>query len=279
MAKNQTNTVEEFDIYEGLTEAEIAELKAMSGMNNVSRGKSVPVLKINVQVDDDKNGKSAKHGTFVLNQVQKNDVLEEIGEDFGQEPEVVIYSAPQQYSYYNADKNKRCNSQLLFGPGDQPVGSTLKLNCKDGTCPRRQQGVDKAERCTCQFTLYGTISGKPFLFYAKGANFMPISEYLKSFGAEPPYLYTTILKKTKKKQGSVTYYELQPERGRRMSALEFKDNRQVALQISKDLKDYEAGRASKAQEQKALPNFMQDDFDDSKFGNAKVVNADEIAFD
>lgn len=281
MAKkdNTAEVVEEFDMYEGLTPEQVAELKAMSGMNNVNKGKSVPVLKINVQVDEDKQGKTAKHGDFVLNQIQKNDVLEEIGENFGSEVEIIIYSVPQQYSYYNNDKSKRCNSQLLFGYSDVPVGSNLKFNCRDKTCPRRQEGLEKGEKCSAQILLYATIEGKPCLFYAKGANFMPISDYLRSFGAEPPYAYTTVLKKTKKKQGSVIYYELQPEKGRRMSQLEFRDNTKKALEIASELREYESGRASKVQEQKALPNFGGDDFDDSKFGNAKVVNSDEIAFD
>lgn len=238
----------------GLSEEQINELRGYSGQNNTQSYESLPILRINMYYDEDKKGRTVKHGNWVLNQkTEKNkegeDEVIDYGTDLGVEPEVIFYAAPQQYSKAGTQAT-RCNSQLLFNPGDVAVGSKYGFNCKEKTCPYRQEGVADKDKCRCQFVTYGTVKvgeeTTPFISYQfRKSCFMGMSDYMKSLGAAPLYMQTTVLKKDRKKNGNVTYYEAKPEKGRLLNMVEFKEATTTALEMVKGIKTFEQQRETK----------------------------------
>ena len=291
MAKNQTenqtlNAQEEFEkLIADLPFEQQQELRRLSGMDNVNKGEALPVLKVNTQLDADKKGVEIKHGNFVINQVvkfnstTKETELENAGTDLGQEVEVIIYAAPQQYSKYDPDPKKRCNSQLLFDSSDAPVGNTYGFNCRSGECPYRQEGVADKEKCGCQVVAYMQLvsDGTKVMSYHKKSNFMPMSNYLKSLGTLKPFMVKTKLARKKEKNGNVTYYVVTPERGEPISGIAMKETLQIALETVQGIKAFEAQRASKNTTQIAYSPRNNSSATDATFSNSTDV--EDIQFD
>lgn len=224
-AAAETNPPAINDLLAGLSDEERAELLALTGQNANLSGSKVPILKVNYCDVADVDGNTIKKGNFVYNQssktaevevvdesdgeVTKEERMLDLGTDLGKSIAVTVLGYRQQYSYYNADAKLRCNSQI-FGQGEVPVGSNHKLECRSGKCPRRKDGLDKKEKCICQFVvpLLVEVAGEkqPALMYVKGSNYFPFNDYLKAAGPIPLFWAPTKMKTKVEKDGSVTYY-------------------------------------------------------------------------
>lgn len=207
-----TNTA---DLYAAFSPEELAEMLANTGQAGDIRTDKVPVLKTNYSDLEDKDGNSIKKGHFVYNQNSKefedgDDIKAEyIGVDLGKSPLVTILAYRQQYAYYSDDPKQRCSSQI-FGTGEKPVGNNLKYECRAKTCPRRADGVDRKEKCVCQYVVMGLVKideeTKPFMMYVKGKSFMPFNDFIKASGNTPLFFAPTRLSNKMEKQGAVTYF-------------------------------------------------------------------------
>lgn len=215
------------ELLASMTPEEREEIAALTGQNANSSGDRIPVLKINYCDTPDTEGKEIKKGNFVYDQssatvevevtdedgdVTKEERMENLGTDLGKSIQVTALAYRQQYNYYNNDDNKlNCRSQV-FGAGEVPVGSNLKHECRGGKCPRRKEGIDKKDKCSCQFIVYVLVKvgeeTKPAMMYIKGASYFPFNDYLKAAGPIPLYFAPTKMKTSVEKQGAVTYYPL-----------------------------------------------------------------------
>lgn len=215
------------DLLASMTPEERAEIAALTGQDANSSGDRIPVLKINYCDTPDVEGKEIKKGNFVYDQssatteievtdedddVTKEERMENLGVDLGKSIQATVLAYRQQYNYYNNDDNKlNCRSQV-FGMGEVPVGSNLKQECRGGKCPRRKEGIDKKEKCSCQFIVYLLVKvgeeTKPAMMYIKGASYFPFNDYLKAAGPIPLFFAPTKMKTAVEKQGAVTYYPL-----------------------------------------------------------------------
>lgn len=212
------------DLLAFMTDEEKAEMLTLTGQEANLRGEKIPTIKVNYSDTPDVNGNTIKKGNFVYGQSSKTvevDVvdedgdaaieerMEDLGVDLGRIANITVLAYRQQYAFYSEDAKQRCNSQI-FGTGETPVGSTLKHECRGGTCPRRKADVDKKEKCTCQYVVLCMVNvdgeEKPAMMYVKGSSFMPFSDYLKSAGQFPLPYASTKMKTKQEKQGSVTYF-------------------------------------------------------------------------
>lgn len=275
------------DLFAGYSDEEKAELLALTGQAANLKGEKVPILKTNYSDLEDRDGNSIKKGSFVYNQNSKeytdgDDIKAEyIGVDLGKNPEVTILAYRQQYAYYSDDAKQRCSSQI-FGQGEKPVGNNLKYECRAKTCPRRAEGIDRKEKCSCQYVVMGTAKvadeTKPFMMYIKGKSFMPFGDYLKQAGATPLFFAPTRLANKMEKQGAVTYfvtsYELLTDR--KYSQIECRDNMGMAKESIKGLEDFK-----KSQFQKSAASQIVDKSAGSKAITYQqdINEDDDICFD
>lgn len=216
------------DLLASMSPEERAEILALTGQNANTGNERIPVLKVNYCDTPDTTGREIKKGNFVYGQSSKTveieveedgektkeDRMEDLGTDLGKSIQVTVLAYRQQYNYYNDDAKQRCASQV-FGQGETPVGNNLKHECRSGKCPRRKEGIDKAQKCGCQFIVYSivTVDGekKPAISYVKGNNYFPFNDYLKQAGPVPLFFAPTKMKTKIEKQGSVTYYPMSLE--------------------------------------------------------------------
>lgn len=248
----------------GLSPEEIAELLDLTGQSTVYNIDKTPVLKINKFGIDDVNGKSVKMGHFVLGQIAKEkngevEEIEEIGEDFGPKPEITIIKFGEQFTFFpkNKDKNQICNSQIVLEPGEKAIGSRLGHECKDGTCPKRNNDLDKDERCSCSVIAFCEVTNKEgekkkALMYFKGTSFMPFQDYVKDAGKFPLFFAPTILETERKINGNNVYWIIKPRllKERPYTAEDRMINFSVAKEINSNVREFEAQRKLRAQEQR-----------------------------
>ena len=233
-AKEETKAVattdNNVDLLAFLSDEEKAEMLALTGQADSMRGDKIPQLKVNYSDLAEESGRTIPKGNFVYNQSSKTVDVEitdedgdtstearaiDLGVDLGKSPKVTVLLTKQQYSFYHTDAKLRCNSQV-FGADETPVGSSLKHECRSGDCPRRKDGVDRKEKCTCQHVVICLVEvdaeQKPALMYVKGKSFMPFSDYVKAANVAnngkpfPLFMAPTKMKNTQEKEGSVTYY-------------------------------------------------------------------------
>lgn len=220
--ETKTTPVEE-DLFAGMTPEQIQEILELTGQTANAGYDKTPVLKINqfssdIQ-DNIEESKRVKMGNFVLNQSTEkdgdNDVIKEIGEDCGAKPEVTILKVGQRFNYFpkNKDKKQICQSQLILDVGEQAVGDKFGYNCKDKSCPMRDENRDKEDRCKCQYEVFLLVGPekKPAKFFAKGESFIPFSKCIEDAGKFPMFFYPVILTTEKKTKGTNTYWVITPE--------------------------------------------------------------------
>jgi hypothetical protein len=265
------------DLFAGYSDEEKAELLALTGQVANLKADKVPVLKVNYCDIEDKDGNTVKKGNFVFNQNSKeftdgDDIrVEAIGDDLGKTPEITILAYRQQYAYYNDDAKQRCASQI-FGSGEVPVGSTLKYECRSGKCPRRAEGIDRKDKCSCQYVVMAKVEvdgvSKPAMMYVKGKSYSTFSDYLKAAGTYPLMFAPTKLANKMEKQGSVTYFVTNFEllKDKPFSNQVGRENMQTAKEAIGTLED-----AKKANFQKAAVAQVVDKTAGSK---ATVVSSD-----
>jgi hypothetical protein len=224
-------------------------------------------VRINYQERKDLNGVKIPKGHWVLGQrmgVQNGEqVLEEAGVDLGEVLECVILKCGTQYSYVPDKKKrpgaKRCSSQVITDPfNETPIGSDLKKNCKEkGACPRRAEGIDKDDKCSCQHVVFVRLPAGTKLpdgsdcpvamLYIKGESFIPFKDFVGKELAGLPVSFITTVKMTpeEKYHGSVVYFVLNFAKGSPVPAIEFRQSAEMVQSISKDLDTYKAQQAQK----------------------------------
>jgi len=295
--KAVTTQADNADLLSFMTEEEKAEMLALTGQTDNQRADKIPSLKVNYCDTADEAGRVIPKGNFVYGQSSKTvdveitdedgDVTTEarmvdLGVDLGKAPKITILTAAQQYSYYNDDAKLRCNSQI-FRAGETPVGSTLKHECRSGNCPRRKEGVDKKEKCTCQHVLMCLVDidgeQKPALMYVKGASFMPFNDYLKQANSDkfPLFCAPTKMKNAQEKQGSVTYFvtSFNLLTAERYSEEACKANFQMAKETNKAMQEYKA----QIEQKNASKQLVSRSEGRNAVDVGMITNDDDIVFD
>lgn len=257
MSKN--TTVNPYaELLEGLSDEEKAIVGKLTGQDNGGGGSKTPVVKINFNRADT-NGKKVPKGNFVLGQkagmVDGKPATLEIGTDLGDKLEAVLLKIGTQYSYFSNDPKKRCSSQIICERGEVPVGNNLKNVCNDRSCPRRKEGIDKAEKCPSQYIAFlrlpeGTKlpDGTPApvaMMYLKGTNYMPFKEYVEGeLKGIPAFALTSVITTTEE-GNAVPYWQMHFAKGKPVSKEIFKENFQLVSGISTQLVEYKQENAKK----------------------------------
>lgn len=259
------------DLYAGFTDEEKAELLGVSGQANSLRGDKIPNLKVNYCDVPDREGRTIKKGNYVLGQntseieveVEGEDGpetelrIEDVGIDLGKAPRITVLFSGQQYSFYHDDPKKRCSSQLILDNSEVPIGNNLKKECRSKTdpCPRRAEGVDAKEKCSCQHVVFNEVKDSEgnthkSVMYLKGKSYMPFSDYLKAAGINPVYFFPTKLTNKMEKQGSVNYWVTTPELlvNEPYPELERKANFQTAKEAKQGALDFKAQQEMKSRQ-------------------------------
>lgn len=246
-----------------LTDEEKANLAALTGQGGGSGGTKTPIVKINYKEKADINGVRVPKGHFVLGQSNKlidgKKVMEHAGTDLGAELSCVILKTGNQYSYWSDDAKKRCSSQILCEQGEVPVGYNLKNRCNDKSCPRRKDGVDKADKCINQYVVYLRLPAGTKLpdgtdcpiamFYIKGTSYKPFQDYLNDdLKGIPSIAVTTKFSTDEQEQGATVYYELKTGKGAPVPAEVFKENFQLVTGVNKQLIEYKNSQQKKLAE-------------------------------
>lgn len=220
---NSNNAVNLDDLFEGMSPEQLLELRKASGQATNASFDRTPTLKIN-KYNKDVKGNVVPQGHFVYNQVTKtegrNTVVEEIGIDCGETPEVTVLKFGHKFCYFpdplkiKDSKKHICQSQLVLDPGEKAVGDNLGYECMGGKCPRRQKDTDKDNKCSCQYQVFVQIKLgeeiKPAIMYFKGTSFLPFKGYLDSAGKFPLQWFPTKLETTEQINGSNTYWIVTP---------------------------------------------------------------------
>lgn len=263
--------VMEEDLFAGFSDEERAEMLGLTGQaTNMSFDKT-PILKINQFSSDIQEGdKIVKMGNFVLGQITRkdgdNEVIDDIGEDFGAHPEITVLKFGNKYSYFpkNKDKKLMCQSQLVMDAGERATGDRLGFDCLSGGCPRRSKDL-KDDKCKCQYVVFVEVGPekKKAIMYAKGDSFMPFKEYLDSANKYPVFFFPTKLVTTKKTNGTNTYWVISPElqKDRPYPAEERKRLMEEARKIDDAARNFESQRKliasnKKTEASKQLPPGM-----------------------
>lgn len=268
MATQKKKELTEQELYEqmlaNLSPEDRAAMDQMTGQSNLKGGKKTPVLRVSYKESDDEdlNGKSIKKGNFVIGQkttydAKGDEIIEEIGIDFGDEISLVVLAIGNQYSFYSETKGASCSSQITRDRSEVPVGSTLKINCSDGTCPHRQDGIDRKDRCSNQFVLFVKLpEGTKLpdgtdcpvaLLYVKGTSYMPCKDYFAGNGEFAlrvnSLMCFTVIKTTRMKKGSVTFFDLSFKQGP-LDPSGFKESHAIATEVVKELEAFKAQNAT-----------------------------------
>ena len=277
MAKEKNTTgaaqLSEQELYEqmlaGLSPEERAMLDKVTGQDNIKGGKKTPVVRVSYKDSDDAdlNGKMVKKGNFVVGQKSHKaikdgkevDIIDEIGTDLGAELAATILAFGSQYSFFSEKKGQSCSSQVVRERGEIAVGSTMKLKCAGGECPRRKEGIDKNDKCTCQFVVFlrlpeGTqlpdgTDCPVAMMYVKGSSYMGFKDYLSGVGEFAlkvnSLMCKTIFTTSKEQKGAVKYFDLHCKQGA-LDPIGFKENFALASEAMKELENFKEQNAQKA---------------------------------
>lgn len=278
MAKTKEETVVETpnvpaveaDLWAGFSEEEIKQMRDVTGQSANFTMDRTPVLKINKFPVEDKEGRSVKLGNFVLGQVTKqegeNTTCENIGKDFGPNPEITVLKFGTKFSYFPKDKdrNKICQSQLVLNPGEIATGDKLGYACASGKCPRRAKDLQKDERCTCQYVAFVEVGPEreKALMYFKGTSFLPFKAYLDEAGKFPLFFFPTVLETERKINGTNVYWIINPrlQKDRPYPVEARKELFDTAKGIDEAVREFEAQRklnnAGRSDAQAQIPAGM-----------------------
>lgn len=263
----------EIDLYEGFSDEERAKLLGLTGQAANAGFDKTPILKTNRFPMDiqDPEAPQVRMGNFVLGQVTKkegdNDVIVEIGTDLGANPDITVLKVGTKFNYMPKDRKKWCQSQLVLDVGERPRGDRLGYDCKDKSCPQRQESCKKDDKCSCQFVVFCevTVAEEKIdaLMYFKGESFIPFSEYLQSAGKYPSFFFPTKLNTERKTNGTNVYWVISPElqKDRPYAPEERVRLFKKVEKIDAQARDFEAQRKLLAQQRqeeqrKALPPGM-----------------------
>lgn len=217
--KEETQNLPAVDVAALFSDEEMAELLGLTGQATNFSMDRTPTLKVNKFPIKDLKGNSVPMGNFVLGQITKqegkNTIIEFIGLDCGENPEITILKFGTKFSYFPESRDKKliCQSQLVLDVGERHIGDNLGFNCMDGTCFRRGKDVDKKEKCPCQYVAFVEVGEERHkaLMYFKGTSFLPFKAYLDSAGKLPLFCYPTKLNTEQQVNGTNVYWIVTPE--------------------------------------------------------------------
>lgn len=257
MAKDKTTAAYE-EMLALLSPEERENLAKLTGQDNQGGGTKTPVVKINFNRSDTAGKKVAK-GNFVVGQksgmVDGKPVTTEIGTDLGDTLNMVILKVGTQYSYFSNDPKKRCSSQIICERGEVPMGNNLKNVCNDKSCPRRKEGIDKAEKCPSQYIAYIRLPAGTKLpdgsdaliamMYLKGTQYMPFKEYLDTELKGIPSIAVITTVTATEEGNAVPYWQMHFAKGAPVPVAVFKENFEMVSGINKSLIEYKSEQQKK----------------------------------
>lgn len=194
-----------------------------TGQDSGQSGLALPSLRINYN-DEDEDGNRLPKGSWVIN-VDGTPV-------YAEEVIVRIMFVTHQYGHYDTDAQKQVATSVHFqnwsseipdDTGGFRCGKVSKdtLDTLSAAEQKVQKDIKLSRVCFCLVDIDGAdkdgnkVSAEniPAVFYARGTNFMPITDYLKSLTRQKFLMQRVKTKFTtiRKKNGSLIYYEVVPE--------------------------------------------------------------------
>lgn len=200
------------------------ELAALTGQKEERLGNQLPSLRVNYEDSDDDDNP--------LPRGQWSCFLSNGSRIFAKEVQLRIFLTKYQYNHYDADKQETVSTSVYFDKfGDEAPDTAGGFKCNK--VPRKKlDELSEAEKATqrqikCSRVCFGlltaegvnprgeeiSVEDEPVVFFARGTNFMPMADYIKSASATEGWLggVVTNLSLKKEKNGSVTYWTVIPE--------------------------------------------------------------------
>ena len=245
----------------------------------VSDSQRIPDLRINYNED-------SKHplGKWVLG--QKTDQDGNLVDDGFLVQNIAILTMRKRFIYFDQDNMKNnCQSNYFVAYDESRKGS--KYGPCDSSCQYRSR--DRKSYCRCAIDVFclAFVGDKSIecIMRIKGANFMPFEDWVKKaikirtsngLVEVPPFSFLTHLKETtKEKNGSVTYYVGNYERGK-MFGLENIEK----LAVKRDnalvyIDSYNRSHADALENKKESASFSQSMPEISETEKTSVLSNDE----
>lgn len=259
------------------------DIMRLTGQEAGQSGINLPSLRINYHEEDD-DGNSLPKGHWVMS---VDGVLV-----YAPEVLVRILFSTYQYGHYDNDLKKQVSTSVHFqnwsddipddsggfrcgkvskteyeklSPADQAVQKDIKLS-RVLFCLVDIDGVDFEGNPV-------SAESVPAVFYARGTNFMPIADYLKTLTRHKKLMQKVItkFKIEKHKNGTLTYFEVAPESGDEVDAITSHDIELIQ----------EAAEAVKAENDGVIAKFekarggSKKKVDQSKDLLAKILDDDD----
>jgi hypothetical protein len=206
-----------------LSQAELMRLSGQAQEDEFNIG--LPRLRVNYDDEDDDKNKIPR-GQWAL--AHEGDIV------FSENVEFRIYYSTYQYSHYDPEQGKTIARSIHFQSfRDEIPDDTGGMKC--GKVPKKlleelsDAEKDFQKQIKCARVLFGTVSISgtnrkgiaselkdiPCMFYARGTNFMPMSDYLKELQKRNILMSTvkTNISLNRKKNGGVVYWEGVPVMG------------------------------------------------------------------
>lgn len=206
-------------------------------------GLNLPSLRVNYD-DQDDDGNDIPRGQFVISNPDGVRV-------FAKSVKLRIMAVRMQYSRYDAEAQKTASTSIYFrsfydevpdDTGTLKCGKVDKKKFETLTDPEKnfQKSIKLARVLFCLISVEGktakgedaTIENMPCVFYARGTNYMPISDYLDQFNKKGSYSSVwTEFTLERKRNGGASFWEVKPET---------KDKANVTVEDITLLRDFDA---------------------------------------
>lgn len=260
------------------------ELMALTGQDVPMGGLNMPSLRINYHEEDD-DGNQLPRGQWTMS-VDGTQV-------FAPTVNVRILFATHQYGHYDTDKNKQVSTSVHFQNwSDDIIDDAGGFRCgkvsrdRLDTLSEAEQAVQKDIKLSrvlfCLVDIVGVdkagepVEGKavPAVFYAKGTNFMPMTDYLKMLTRNKKLMQKVVTKFDiqRKKNGTLTYFEVVPSEDGEVDSITKEDMELLADavdavklendRVTKKWEKVNGGKAEKIEESKDLLTKIMDGDDD-----------------
>lgn len=207
-----------------LEELDAHALAKLTGQKEDRTGNSLPTLRVNYD-DQDGDGNDIPRGQWSC-------YLSDGRRVFAKKVSFRVFLTKYQYSHYNSDKQEFVSVSVYFDKfGDEAPDTAGGFKCNKVTRKQLADLTDaekliqkeiKASRvCFGLLSVEGvnprgepvSTENEPVMFYARGTNFMPMSDYIKTASASEGWLgaVKTKLSLKREKNGNVTYWTVVPE--------------------------------------------------------------------
>lgn len=196
-------------------------LLALAGLGQ-GTGSSLPSLRVNYD-DEDDDGNEIPRGQWVI--------WSDGGPVFSKEVQFRILYQAMQYSHYDVDEGKQISKSVFFRGFDEEIYDSIGTEKCGRVTKKVFETLTKAEQkdqkkrklarvCFGTVSMTGvdkrgeaaTIENLPCVFYARGTNFMPITEALNDMEKQKvvPQRVTMLLSLLRHKNDGVTYWQVVP---------------------------------------------------------------------